>query len=76
MPALQRIAVVGTSGSGKTTLARQLSGRLGLAHVELDACTGIRAGRRRRPRSFASVLKRRSAATPGWSMAITLRCAT
>ena len=37
MPALQRIAVVGTSGSGKTTLARQLSGRLGLAHVELDA---------------------------------------
>ena len=36
-PTLQRIAVVGTSGSGKTTLARQLSGRLGLAHVELDA---------------------------------------
>ena len=37
MPALQRIAIVGTSGSGKTTLARQLSDRLGLAHVELDA---------------------------------------
>jgi len=37
MPALQRIAVVGTSGSGKTTLAHQLSGRLGLVHVELDA---------------------------------------
>jgi hypothetical protein len=37
MPALHRIAIVGTSGSGKTTLARQLSGRLGLAHVELDA---------------------------------------
>jgi len=32
-----RIAVVGTSGSGKTTLARQLSGALGLALVELDA---------------------------------------
>src|SRR5689334_7658667 len=34
---LRRIAVVGTSGSGKTTLARQLSGQLGLPHVELDA---------------------------------------
>ena len=33
----QRIAVVGVSGSGKTTLACQLSERLGLPHVELDA---------------------------------------
>jgi shikimate kinase len=33
----RRVAIVGVSGSGKTTLARQLSQRLGLSHVELDA---------------------------------------
>ncbi|MCY7320602.1 MAG: adenylate kinase [Phormidesmis sp. CAN_BIN36] len=32
-----RIAIVGTSGSGKTTLARQISQRLAIPHVELDA---------------------------------------
>ncbi len=33
----QRFAVVGTSGSGKTTVASQITQRLGIAHVELDA---------------------------------------
>lgn len=33
----QRIHVVGTSGSGKTTLAQQISQRLHMAHIELDA---------------------------------------
>jgi len=33
----QRISIVGTSGSGKTTLARQISQRLAIPHVELDA---------------------------------------
>jgi adenylate kinase family enzyme len=33
----RRIAVVGTTGSGKTTMARQLSLRLDIPHVEMDA---------------------------------------
>lgn len=32
-----KIAIVGTSGSGKTTLARQMSQRLAVPHIELDA---------------------------------------
>jgi adenylate kinase family enzyme len=32
-----RITVVGTSGSGKTTLARELSTKLGVPFVEIDA---------------------------------------
>ncbi|MEO0349822.1 MAG: adenylate kinase [Cyanobacteria bacterium P01_A01_bin.15] len=33
----QRISVVGTSGSGKTTLACEISQRLQIPHLELDA---------------------------------------
>ena len=35
--ALRHIRVVGTSGSGKSRLAQQLSARLGLARLDLDA---------------------------------------
>ncbi len=34
---MQRINIVGTSCSGKTTLARDVSRRLGVPHVEIDA---------------------------------------
>ncbi len=34
---MQRIAIVGAAGSGKTTLGEQLSARLGIPHVDLDA---------------------------------------
>lgn len=34
---IRRVSVVGSSGSGKTAFAVQLSARLGVPHIELDA---------------------------------------
>jgi adenylate kinase family enzyme len=34
---IRRVVIIGTSCSGKTTLAREISRRLGLSYVELDA---------------------------------------
>jgi adenylate kinase family enzyme len=36
-----RIAIIGPSGSGRTWLATQLSGALGVLHLEIDALSSI-----------------------------------
>ncbi|MFW2383511.1 MAG: hypothetical protein ACN4GZ_17285 [Acidimicrobiales bacterium] len=33
----RRVSVVGNSGSGKSTLSKEIAGRLGCEHIELDA---------------------------------------
>ncbi len=38
LPKVKRVLVLGSSGSGKTTMAKFLSERLGVPHLELDAC--------------------------------------
>ncbi|MCB0879973.1 MAG: toxin [Thermoleophilia bacterium] len=65
----RRIRVVGTSGSGKTTLAAQLAAKLGLAHVELDACQHGPAWQERSDEEFTRLLQARVDEAPGgWVM--------
>jgi adenylate kinase family enzyme len=60
---MRRVIVAGISGSGKTTLAGRLAGRLGVAHVELDA---LRHGPGWRPRDEFERDAMAAAEQPGW----------
>lgn len=62
---MRRIHVVGTSGSGKTTLARELSRRLDVPHIELDALHW-QAGWTERPRDELIADLRDRLDAPGW----------
>lgn len=48
----RRIFIIGTSGSGKSRLARELSNKLGLFHIELDAISWLPDWRKRSPADF------------------------
>ncbi len=56
-PTLRRLRVVGNSGSGKTTLARAAAGRLGAAHVELDAVFWAEGWTKRDPEEARGLLR-------------------
>lgn len=63
---MRRVSVVGSPGSGKTTLAGELSSRLGLPHIELDAMYH-RPGWVPTPRDeFRAALRELMARHPGW----------
>jgi adenylate kinase family enzyme len=58
---LQRVAVVGTSCSGKTTFAGQLSKKLGVPHIELDALHWLPDWQERSVPEFRNLVKQETA---------------
>lgn len=62
-PDLSRVVVIGTSCSGKTTFARDLAGRLGIDHFELDAIHWLPGWRPREPAEFQALVARRADGT-------------
>ncbi len=62
---MRRVVVVGTSGSGKTTVARELSQRLGVPHLELDALHWA-PGWTETPTDVLRMRVARALDAPGW----------
>lgn len=58
---MQRVLVIGNTGSGKTTLAAELSGRIGVPHVEMDALWWLPGWVESEPEAFRHRLRQATA---------------